>query len=83
MGKKSGTVNSLISFKANLHSYGFERLLNFANFSKFSVADQAAGPVGEPRNLKPMQLPLAVVFLMTYFYRAGGGCPPLDPLLTI
>ena len=35
--------------------------------------------------MKSMRLPLAAIFFMTYFHRAGGGLwpprPPLDPLL--
>ena len=42
---------------------------------------------GGPRNMKSMRLPLAAIFFMTYFHRAGGGggmAPlPLDPLLLI
>ena len=33
-----------------------------------------------PRNMKSMWPPLAAIFLMTYFYRAGGGAHGL-PLL--
>ena len=41
---------------------------------------------GGARNMKSMRPPLVVMFLMTYFYRAGGGAwlpRPPDPLLVV
>ena len=38
----------------------------------------SSGQVGEGlKNMKSMLPPLAAIFLMTYFYRAGGGVAPL------
>ena len=34
---------------------------------------------GCPRNMKFMQPPLAAIFFMTHFHRAGGPWPPQPP----
>ena len=44
-------------------------------------ADPVAGK-GGARKMKSMWPPLAAIFFMTNFYRAGGTPWPLDPLLT-
>ena len=50
------------------------------HFCLLSVADPAAG-WGGGRYMKSMREPLAAIFSMTYFYRAGGegAWPPRPP----
>ena len=44
---------------------------------KLSALDPAAG--GGAINMKSMWPPLAAIFVMTYFYRAGGSWSPGPP----
>ena len=44
------------------------------------TSSRSSGRVrGEQRNMKSMRPPLATIFFMTYFHRAGGPWPPRPP----
>ena len=66
---------------SNLHSHFWGVLLNISGSTNSQLSNSVADPaaVYGARNMKSMQLPLAIIFFMTYFYRGRGAWPPWPP----